>query len=211
MAPGLITRSSPGSRTARSWPTGWRCRRASGSRHSVRWPARCPTRCAKCSPPTPYPRCSSTAPPTGLVATRRRKLTVHRGPHGELRGRILSQHDTTEHWRAVNRCGSGPDSETVDRRPRRHLVGPGGGAGPATSLPAASAAPRWQTPDRARRRPHLAGSALRRRPPGRRGDRPHRAEPRRRDGNRPLRPPAPRRAGQAPSVNTLRCASGPMT
>ena len=38
----------------------------------------------------------------------------HRGPNGELRGRILSQHDTTAHWRAVNRCGSGPDAETVE-------------------------------------------------------------------------------------------------
>ena len=41
----------------------------------------------------------------------------HRGPNGELRGRILSQQDTTEHWRAVNRCGSGPDSETVEETP----------------------------------------------------------------------------------------------
>ena len=41
----------------------------------------------------------------------------HRGPHGELRGRILSQHDTTKHWRAVNRCGSGPDFEIVEETP----------------------------------------------------------------------------------------------
>ena len=41
----------------------------------------------------------------------------HRGPNGELRGRILSQHDTTEHWRAVNRCGSGPACETVEETP----------------------------------------------------------------------------------------------
>jgi polyhydroxybutyrate depolymerase len=41
----------------------------------------------------------------------------HRGPHGELRGRILSQHDTAEYWRAVNRCGSGPGFETVEETP----------------------------------------------------------------------------------------------
>ena len=41
----------------------------------------------------------------------------HRGPRGELRGRILSQHDTTQYWRAVNRCGSGPDFETVEETP----------------------------------------------------------------------------------------------
>ena len=41
----------------------------------------------------------------------------HRGPNGELRGRVLSQHDTTEHWRALNRCGSGPDFETVEETP----------------------------------------------------------------------------------------------
>ena len=41
----------------------------------------------------------------------------HRGPHGELRGRILSQQDTTEHWRAVNRCESGPACETVEETP----------------------------------------------------------------------------------------------
>jgi polyhydroxybutyrate depolymerase len=41
----------------------------------------------------------------------------HRGPNGELRGRILSQHDTTEHWRALNRCGTGPDFETVEETP----------------------------------------------------------------------------------------------
>jgi polyhydroxybutyrate depolymerase len=38
----------------------------------------------------------------------------HRGPNGELRGQVLSQHDTAEYWRAVNRCGNGPDSETVE-------------------------------------------------------------------------------------------------
>jgi polyhydroxybutyrate depolymerase len=41
----------------------------------------------------------------------------HRGPGGELRGRILSQDETTEHWRLVNRCGSGPDFETVEQTP----------------------------------------------------------------------------------------------
>ena len=41
----------------------------------------------------------------------------HRGPNGELRGRILSQHETAEHWRALNRCGSGPDFETVEETP----------------------------------------------------------------------------------------------
>jgi len=41
----------------------------------------------------------------------------HGGPNGELRGRILSQRDTTEHWRAMNRCGSGPDFETVEETP----------------------------------------------------------------------------------------------
>jgi polyhydroxybutyrate depolymerase len=41
----------------------------------------------------------------------------HRGPNGELRGRFLSQHDTTEHWRALNRSGSGPDYETVEETP----------------------------------------------------------------------------------------------
>ncbi len=41
----------------------------------------------------------------------------HRGPNGELRGRILSQRDTMDYWRAVNRCGSGPDFETVEETP----------------------------------------------------------------------------------------------
>jgi polyhydroxybutyrate depolymerase len=41
----------------------------------------------------------------------------HRGPNGELRGQVLSQHDTAERWRAVNRCGSEPDSETVEEIP----------------------------------------------------------------------------------------------
>jgi len=41
----------------------------------------------------------------------------HRGPNGELRGQILSQHDTLEHWRAVNGCGSGPEFETVEDTP----------------------------------------------------------------------------------------------
>jgi polyhydroxybutyrate depolymerase len=41
----------------------------------------------------------------------------HRGPDGELRGQILSQHDTTEYWRTVNGCGRGPDAETVQETP----------------------------------------------------------------------------------------------
>lgn len=41
----------------------------------------------------------------------------HRGPNGELRGRILSLPDTIEHWRTVNRCGRGPGSEHVDTTP----------------------------------------------------------------------------------------------
>lgn len=44
-------------------------------------------------------------------------ISTETGPNGELRGRILSQHDTTEHWRAVNRCGRGPDFETVEETP----------------------------------------------------------------------------------------------
>jgi len=41
----------------------------------------------------------------------------HRGPNGELRGRILSQSDTTQYWRSINRCGSGPNFETVEETP----------------------------------------------------------------------------------------------
>jgi polyhydroxybutyrate depolymerase len=39
----------------------------------------------------------------------------HRGPDGELRGQILSQHDTTEYWRAVNGCSG--TTETVEETP----------------------------------------------------------------------------------------------
>ena len=41
----------------------------------------------------------------------------HRGPGGELRGKILSQDATVRHWRAWNRCGSGPGFETVEQIP----------------------------------------------------------------------------------------------
>ena len=51
----------------------------------------------------------------------------HRGPNGELRGRILSQHETTEHWRALNRCGAGRISRP-SRRPRRRPIDPAGWA-----------------------------------------------------------------------------------
>jgi polyhydroxybutyrate depolymerase len=43
----------------------------------------------------------------------------HRTPDGGLRGRILSQSETTERWRALNRCGSGPDDEIVEQIPPR--------------------------------------------------------------------------------------------
>jgi polyhydroxybutyrate depolymerase len=35
----------------------------------------------------------------------------HRGPNGELRGQILSQRDTAEHWRAVNGCAAEPQTQ----------------------------------------------------------------------------------------------------
>lgn len=41
----------------------------------------------------------------------------HRGPDGELRGKILSQDETARHWRTWNRCGSGPEFETVEQTP----------------------------------------------------------------------------------------------
>jgi polyhydroxybutyrate depolymerase len=41
----------------------------------------------------------------------------HRGPGGELRGRVLSQAETTEYWRTTDGCGSGPDVETVEETP----------------------------------------------------------------------------------------------
>jgi polyhydroxybutyrate depolymerase len=69
----------------------------------------------------------------------------HRGPNGELRGRVLSQQETVEHWRAVNRCGNGPDFETVEQTPAspdqpgwlaltRHCVTGGVGGTEVTTL-----------------------------------------------------------------------------
>jgi polyhydroxybutyrate depolymerase len=43
----------------------------------------------------------------------------HRGPNGELRGRILSQQETTEHWVAVNRCGAEPETSQAPEDPDR--------------------------------------------------------------------------------------------
>jgi polyhydroxybutyrate depolymerase len=43
----------------------------------------------------------------------------HRGPNGELRGRVLSQHETTERWRAVNQCGAEPETGHAPEDPDR--------------------------------------------------------------------------------------------
>jgi polyhydroxybutyrate depolymerase len=53
----------------------------------------------------------------------------HRGPGGELRGRVLSLHDTAERWRAINRCqrGSG-QTHTTEGSSRTTTDGGVGGA-----------------------------------------------------------------------------------
>jgi polyhydroxybutyrate depolymerase len=43
----------------------------------------------------------------------------HRGPNGELRGRILSQQDTMERWLAVNQCGAEPETSHTPEDPAR--------------------------------------------------------------------------------------------
>ena len=39
----------------------------------------------------------------------------HRGPNGELRGRTLSLRETTERWRAIDRCAGPPRTEDTHR------------------------------------------------------------------------------------------------
>lgn len=48
----------------------------------------------------------------------------HRGPNGELRGRILSQRETVEHWRDCNRCsGTGEFESTPSPAEKANWLG----------------------------------------------------------------------------------------
>jgi polyhydroxybutyrate depolymerase len=52
----------------------------------------------------------------------------HRGPNGELRGRVLSLDETAEFWRGTDRCPPGPDDEcTTVFSSRRTAAGGTGG------------------------------------------------------------------------------------
>lgn len=79
----------------------------------------------------------------------------HRGPHGELRGRILSLADTAERWRAIDRCPPGPgQTHTTEFSSRTTTDGGIGGAtvvawtvfGGGHTWPGRPTPPEWTEP-----------------------------------------------------------------
>ncbi len=80
----------------------------------------------------------------------------HRGPNGELRGgRMLSLRETTERWRAVDRCPAGPGEPYVTEFSSRTTAKGGVGGsrvaawtvlGGGHTWPGASVLPEWSEP-----------------------------------------------------------------
>ncbi|GAB3989297.1 PHB depolymerase family esterase [Actinoallomurus acanthiterrae] len=79
----------------------------------------------------------------------------HRGPDGELRGRMLSLQETAEHWRAVDRCPPGPgETHTTELSSRTTTDGGVGGTqvvawtvfGGGHTWPGTPTPPEWDEP-----------------------------------------------------------------
>lgn len=79
----------------------------------------------------------------------------HLGPNGELRGRTISLQETTDHWRAVDRCPPGPgQTHATDLSSRTTIDGGIGGTtvvawtvfGGGHTWPGTPPSPRWNEP-----------------------------------------------------------------